>query len=321
MAAKIIGTGSFLPDNIVTNFDLEKIVDTSDEWIRTRTGIAKRRISTGDGTIELAYKAAKKALENANCDAEEMDLTIVATMTPEGYLPNTACEVQDKLGAVNATGIDLSAACSGFVFAYNMGVAYIESGMAKKVLIIGSETMSGILDWNDRSTCVLFGDGAGAVVLAQSKERGFVGAVTGSDGSKKDSLTCKGRTLSNFIKKSSFQHDYLKMDGQEVFRFALSKVPQCIKEVLEKTNTSIEEIKYMVLHQANERIISSVAKRLQLDLDHFPMNLDEYGNTSAASIPILLDELNQAGKLSTGDKIIISGFGGGLTWGATLLIW
>lgn len=321
MAARIIGTGSFLPDNIITNNDLENIVDTSDEWIRTRTGIVSRRISKSEGTTELAYQAGKKALENAGCKPEEVDLIIVATMTPEGYLPNTACEVQSKLGAINATGIDLSAACSGFVYAYNTGVAYIQSKMASTILLIGSDTMSSILDWKDRSTCVLFGDGAGAVVLTDSKERGFVDAVTGSDGTKKDSLTCKGRTLSNFITKSTLQYDYLKMDGQEVFRFALSKVPKCIKEVLEKTNTSIEEIKYIVLHQANERIITSVAKRLGLDINHFPMNLDQYGNTSAGSIPILLDELNQEGKLSQGDKIIISGFGGGLTWGATLLIW
>lgn len=321
MAARIIGTGSYLPDNIVTNDKLSTMVETSDEWIRSRTGIKERRISTRENTVDLAIEAGKRALLNANVNPEEIDFILVATMTPEGYLPNTACEVQAGLGAINATCFDISAACSGFVFGYNTVASYMEAGLSKTALLIGTETISRVLDWTDRSTCVLFGDGAGAVVIRKELEGGFITAVTGSDGSKKSALSCYGRQLINPFVKEEKDVDYLKMEGQEVFRFAVTKVPECIHAVLEKSNTRIEEIKYMILHQANERIITSVAKRLGIGIEKLPMNLERYGNTSAASIPILLDEINQEGKLKQGDKIIISGFGGGLTWGATLLTW
>jgi 3-oxoacyl-(acyl-carrier-protein) synthase III len=322
MAAKIIGTGSYFPDNIVTNDYLSTIVDTNDEWIRTRTGILERRISNGEGTSQIAAKAAKNALINAGIEAEEIEYIIVATMSGDHYLPNTACEVQSAIGAANATCFDINAACSGFVFALNTANAYIKAGIMNTALVIGAETLSRQIDWMDRSTCVLFGDGAGAVVLKATEEsEGIISMVTGSNGLKGDVLTCAEREIVNPFVKKDIKIDYMKMDGQEVFKFAVKVVPKCIEEVLEKAALKKEEIKYFVLHQANKRILESVAKRLDVSIEAFPMNLDRYGNTSAASIPILLDEMNQKEMLDKGDKIILSGFGGGLTWGATLIEW
>jgi 3-oxoacyl-[acyl-carrier-protein] synthase III len=321
MPTKIIGTGSYLPDNIVTNEYLATIMDTSDEWISSRTGIKKRRISTGETTAELAANAALKAIEDAKIKPEDIDYIFIATMSADYFLPNASSEVQNMIGAVNATCLDINAACSGFIFSLNTAHAYIESGLAKTVLVIGAEVLSKQLDWDDRSTCVLFGDGAGAVVVKKAEAKGIIDTVTGSDGSKKEALTCKTRSLNNIFVKEEERTEYLKMDGQEVFKFALTKVPECITLLLEKTKIDIGEIKYFVLHQANKRILDSVARRLKVSIDKFPLDLDEYGNTSAASIPILLDEINKQGKLKSGDKIIISGFGGGLTWGATLIQW
>lgn len=321
MAAKIIGTGSYLPDNIVTNDFLSTMVDTSDEWISSRTGIKERRISTGETTSDLAATAAKRALENAKVKVEEVDCIIVATMSSDYFMPNSSSEVQHILGAVNATCIDLNAACSGFLFALGTAKAYIMAGLSKIVLVIGAETLSKQVDWTDRSTCVLFGDGAGAVVVKESSKKGIQDIITGSDGSMKDVLTCKSRSLNNPFIKGENKVDYLKMEGQEVFKFAVKKVPESIEVLINEANISKEEIKYYILHQANKRIIDLVAKRLHVSEEKFPINLDRYGNTSAASIPILLDELNQQGKLQNGDKIILSGFGGGLTWGAALIEW
>lgn len=322
MAIKIIGTGSYLPDNIVTNDFLSTLVDTNDEWIRSRTGIRERRISDGGGTAFLATRAAQAALANANIEAEELDHIIIATMSPDHYLPNTACEVQAEIGAVNATCLDLSAACSGFVYSYNTAYAYIQSGLAKTVMIIGAETLSRQVDWTDRSTCVLFGDGAGAIILKKiSEEETVYGTVTGSNGLKKDVLKCAERSLINPFVQEDRGIDYMKMEGQEVFCFAVKVVPQCIEALLSKMNMENSQIKYFVLHQANKRILDSVAKRLNVEPEKFPMNLDRYGNTSAATIPILLDEMNQQGMLQDDDYIVISGFGGGLTWGATLIQW
>ena len=323
MAIRIIGTGSYLPQKVADNQFLSTIVDTDDEWIRQRTGIKERHLSSGkEGTTYMATHAAEAALENAGITAEELDMIIVATVSADTYVPSTSCSVQGAIGAIRATCFDLNAACSGFMFSLNTAYAYIEMGMAKTVLVIGSETLSREVDWSDRGSCILLGDGAGAAVIQQDDgEGGLIASVTGSDGSQGDVLTCKGRGIQNPFHNSRRRKDYIRMDGQAVFRFAVTMVPRCIKQILKKTETDVEDIKFFVLHQANVRIIELIAKRLRVDLDRFPMNLNRYGNTSSASIPILLDELNRNGLLERGDKLILSGFGGGLTWGAMLIIW
>lgn len=320
---RILGTGSYAPARVVTNDDLSNIVDTNDEWISSRTGIKSRHISEGETSADLGTKAALKAIEDANIDPADIDILLLASMTPDSILPNTACQVQEKLGAVNATCFDINAACSGFLFALNTANAYLVSGMYKTALVIGTETMSRAIDWSDRSTCVLFGDGAGAAVVTADNSRAY-SCVTGSDGIKGAVLTGGGTTLKNFLVNSDAQNlmtdsYYMKMDGQEVFKFAVSKVPECIRLLLDKTEKNVDDIDYYILHQANVRIISSVAKRLHVSEDKIPVNLHNYGNTSAASIPILLDELRRDGTLKDGQKIVLSGFGGGLTWGASYM--
>ena len=320
ITSRIVGTGSYVPEQIVTNDDLAKIVETNDEWIRTRTGIRQRRIATSEGTSDLAAKAAERAIEQAGIKPEEIDLIILATSSQDYCFPSGACEVQGRVGAVNAVCYDLSAACTGFVFALNTAQAFIQSGVYRTALVVGSEVLSKLIDWKDRSTCVLFGDGAGAVVV-RADETGILGFQMHSDGTKGNVLTCGARSNGNFLMNQKPELSYMTMDGQEVFKFAVKRVPEVIIQLLEKTGTSIEEIRYFVLHQANYRIIESVAKRLKVGMEKFPANMEYYGNTSGASIPLLLDEMNRAGKLNPGDKIILSGFGGGLTWGATLIQW
>lgn len=323
MAIRIIGTGSYLPKKVADNHFLSTIVDTDDEWIRQRTGIKERHLSNGkEGTTYMAAHAAEAALENAGITADELDMIIVATVSADTYVPSTSCQVQGAIGAIRATCFDLNAACSGFLFAMNTAYAYIEMGMAKTILIIGAETLSREVDWSDRSSCILFGDGAGAAIMRQEEGKGgLIASVTGSDGSQGDVLTCKGRGIQNPFHQSKRKKDYLRMEGQAVFRFAVTMVPRCIKQILKKTGYDTEDIKFFVLHQANVRILELIAKRLKVDIDKFPMNLDHYGNTSSASIPILLDELNRNNLLEPGDKIVLSGFGGGLTWGAVLIEW
>ena len=323
MAIRIIGTGSYLPKKVADNHFLSTIVDTDDEWIRQRTGIKERHLSNGkEGTAYMATHAAEAALENAGITADELDMIIVATVSADTYVPSTSCQVQGAIGAIRATCVDLNAACSGFLFAMNTAYAYIEMGMAKTILIIGAETLSREVDWSDRSSCILFGDGAGAAIMRQEEGKGgLIASVTGSDGSQGDVLTCKGRGIQNPFHQSKRKKDYLRMEGQAVFRFAVTMVPRCIKQILKKTGYDTEDIKFFVLHQANVRILELIAKRLKVDIDKFPMNLDRYGNTSSASIPILLDELNRNNLLEPGDKIVLSGFGGGLTWGAVLIEW
>lgn len=323
MAIRIIGTGSYLPKKVADNHFLSTIVDTDDEWIRQRTGIKERHLSNGkEGTTYMATHAAEAALENAGITADELDMIIVATVSADTYVPSTSCQVQGAIGAIRATCFDLNAACSGFLFAMNTAYAYIEMGMAKTILIIGAETLSREVDWSDRSSCILFGDGAGAAIMRQEEGKGgLIASVTGSDGSQGDVLTCKGRGIQNPFHQPKRKKDYLRMEGQAVFRFAVTMVPRCIKQILKKTGYDTEDIKFFVLHQANVRILELIAKRLKVDIDKFPMNLDHYGNTSSASIPILLDELNRNNLLEPGDKIVLSGFGGGLTWGAVLIEW
>ena len=320
MTGRIIGTGSYVPEQVVTNEDLAKIVDTTDEWIVTRTGIHERRIAVHEGTSEMAAKAARRALEDAGMEAEELDIILLATSSPDNCFANGACEVQAAIGAKNAVAFDISAACSGFEFALSTVQAFLQAGIYKTALIIGVDCLSKLTDWNDRSTCVLFGDGAGAAVL-RAEETGVIHSVMGSDGTKGPVLSCSARTGGNFLNGKRPELGFIYMDGQEVFKFAVKKVPECIQQVLKESGTDIDEVKYFVLHQANYRICESVAKRLKQPLDKVPMNIGSYGNTSGATVPILLDELNRQGKLERGDKIVMAGFGGGLTWGAALVEW
>lgn len=318
MVGKICGTGSYVPENYYDNHDIVKLVETSDEWIRERTGIIRRHIITDDTTVSMAVKAAKAALENGNVDAKELDLILVATITPNKIIPGIACEVQKEIGAVNAAGFDMSAACSGFVFALNTAQAYIATGMYRKILIIGSESLSNIVNWEDRESCILFGDGAGAAVIC-AEEGDIYPCVMHSDGAKGIVLSCESRHQKNWEQKEAAKETYMYMDGKEVFKFAVKKVPEVIYELLEKTGVEIEKIDWFILHQANQRIIESIAKRMKVDIEKFPMNIAEYGNTSSASIPIILDELNRSGKIQKGQKVVLAGFGAGLSWGASLL--
>ena len=320
MTVKILGTGSYVPDKVVTNEDLAQIVDTSDEWISSRTGIKERRISEEEGTSQLAIKAAEAALRQSGVRAEEIDIIILGTSTPDKCFPNGACEVQGAIGAVNAVAYDISAACSGFIYALNTVYAFFESGIYKKALVIGCDVLSKLVDWEDRGTCVLFGDGAGAAVVEAEEGDGFH-MLMGSDGKKSAAMECISRTCGNFITGKRPEIGYMTMDGQEIFKFAVKKVPECIHQVLSESGTDMDDIRYFILHQANYRICEAVAKRLKQPLDKVPMNIDKYGNTSGATVPILLDQLNREGKLKRGDKLVLAGFGGGLTWGAVLLEW
>lgn len=320
MTIRIIGTGSCLPENTVTNDDLAKIMDTSDEWISSRTGIRARHLVKEETTAQMSAKAAKQALAEAGMKAEDLDMIIVGTLSGDYVTPSTACEVQSLIGADNAVAFDINAACSGFMFAMNTAYAYIHSGIYKNALVIGAETLSKLMDWNDRSTCVLFGDGAGAAVVA-ADESGLVNFIQGSDGSKGMVLSCKNRLNNNPLVQNPTEPDYVYMDGQEVYKFAVSTVPASIKKVLEEAGLEVSDIKYFLLHQANIRIIQSVAKRLKVDLDKFPTTLEHCGNISAGSVPILLDEVNKKGMLQRGDKIVLAGFGAGLTWSASVVEW
>ena len=320
MTARIAGIGAYVPETIVTNDDLAKIVETSDEWISSRTGIRERRISTKEGTSDLAAEAARRALEAAGVKPEELDLIILGTSSPDCNYPSGACEVQAKIGAVNAAAFDISAACSGFIFAMNIVQGFFKSGIYQTALIIGAETLSKVVDWDDRSTCVLFGDGAGAAVL-KNEESGIIDMLMGSDGTKGEALKCTSRSLGNFLTGERPELGFMTMDGQEVFRFAVKRVPESIETLMKKNQISKEEIAYYVLHQANERIVEAVARRLKEPMDKFPMTISKYGNTSTASIPLLLDDMLKKGMLKQGDKIIMSGFGAGMTWGAVLLEW
>lgn len=322
MRAKIIGTGSCLPEKIVTNETLSAIMDTSDQWIRSRTGIRERHLvsSETETTLSMAVQAAREALSDADILPQQLDLIIVATVSSDYITPAAACLVQKELGACHAAAFDINAACSGFLFALNTVDAYIQAGIYQTALIIGVETLSKILDWSDRSTCVLFGDGAGAAVI-KAAEEGMIASLQGSDGNGSDVLVCRNRTNNNPWISMDKSPDYLYMNGQEVFKFAVKKETECIQTLLEKAGMEPEEVTYFLLHQANYRIISSIARKLKLPPEKFPTNVDHCGNTSAASIPVLLDEIRKDRKLSPGDILLLSGFGAGLTWGAALLRW
>ncbi len=326
MKMKITGTGSALPCEQVSNIKIMEWVETSDEWIKERTGIANRHLSTGETVASLAADACKKALEMAGVEAADVDAILLATCSPEYLLPCAACQVQDMIGAVNAVAFDINAACSGFLFGLTTAQAYIASGMYRKVLVVGSEVLSKIMNWEDRSSCILFGDGAGAALVESvddSDVSGMISFAQGSDGAKGMVLSCRERLGKNpLYKEEDAEEDfYVHMDGQAVYRFATRQVPDCIKDALEKVEMTVDDIDLFVLHQANARIIEAAAKRLRADLSKFPMNVDRMGNMSSATIPVLLDELNREGKLKRGDKLVLSGFGAGLTYGACVISW
>ena len=322
MNVKIIGTGSAIPERRVTNQELSQMMDTSDEWIRTRTGIEARHIAVEETTTGLATEAAKRALAMAGTAAEEIDLIIAATVTADRFLPNLSCEVQSALGAKGAVAFDINAACSGFLFALDTAKRYLDGKTYKKALVIGAEVLSKIMDWGDRSTCVLFGDGAGAAVLSVCEgEEGIRSMIQGSDGARGMVLRCDNRPVNNPFRKNGQGHAYVSMNGQEVYKFAVRTVPDAIEKAVEEAGYSMDEIDLFLLHQANYRIIEAVAKRLHQPMEKFPTNLQECGNISAASVPILLDNVNNHGRIKKGNKIILAGFGAGLTWGATVLVW
>lgn len=320
MTGIICGTGSYAPSYVMDNNEIATMVETSDEWIRERTGVAARHIIKGETTVSMACEAAKRALADGGVNAKEVDLIIVSTISSNVILPCAACEVQKELGAENAVCFDLSAACSGFILAYNTALAYLSGGVYKTALIIGSESLSNLTNWKDRGTCILFGDGAGAAVMRAAEGKTYV-PVTYSDGGKGKALTCLSRHSLSDTGRMSDPEYYIQMDGQAVFKFAVKKVPEAVNEVLEKNHVEKDEIAWYILHQANSRIVEGVAKRLEEPLEKFPMNLQEYGNTSSASIAILLDEMKRDKRLKSGQKIVMAGFGAGLTWGASILEW
>jgi 3-oxoacyl-[acyl-carrier-protein] synthase-3 len=316
MYSKIIATGSYLPEKILTNKDLEKTVDTSHEWIVERSGINQRHIAAQDELAsDLATRAAQRAIETAGLSPSEIDLLIVATTTPDMVFPSTACIVQSKLGISGSPAFDVQAVCCGFVYALNIADLFIKSGQASNALIIGAEVYSRILDWNDRTTCVLFGDGAGAVVLSSSEEPGILKTKLHADGSFRDKLCVPGWVNAGEISGSPM----VTMDGGAVFKFAVKVFEQTARELLDETSLSIDDVDWFIPHQANIRIMESTAKKLKLPREKLIATVDHHGNTSAASIPLALDEAVQAGKVARGDLLLLEGVGGGFTWGGALV--
>jgi 3-oxoacyl-[acyl-carrier-protein] synthase-3 len=321
----IAGVGSYVPERILTNADLEKIVDTTDEWITTRTGIRERRMAAeNEATSDMAAKAAVRAMESAGVSAESIDLIIVATITPDMQFPSVACLVQHKIGARNAAAFDLEAACSGFIYALEVGQQFIMSHTYDTVLVIGAEKLSSIIDWTDRNTCVLFGDGAGAVILQnRPNSHGLLTACMGSDGSKADLLCMPGggsRIPASPDSVSSRLH-YLRMDGRETYKNAVVAMYTAAQEALRRCELSVDKIDCIIPHQANRRIIEAVADRLGTGMDKVYVNVDRFGNTSAASVAIALDEAVRTGRIQRGDLLLLLVFGAGLTWGAAVIEW
>ncbi len=319
MHAKIIGTGSYLPNKVLTNFDLEKIVDTTDEWIVSRSGIRERHIAAdGEMTSDLALQASLKAIEAAGIEACDIDLIIVATTSPDKMFPSTACILQDKLGITNGgAAFDLQAVCGGFVYALNTADLYIRGGQAKTVLVVGAEVMSRMLDWTDRATCVLFGDGAGAVILQASTEPGVLAVKLHADGRHHAQLRADGNICNGAVKGEPF----IKMEGQAVFKFAVTVLSRVVDEVLSDAGLSGSDIDWLVPHQANIRIIEATAKKLGLSMDNVVVTVAGHGNTSSASIPLALDVAVRDGRIKAGQNILMEAIGGGFTWGAVLLKW
>ncbi|SEK20280.1 beta-ketoacyl-ACP synthase III [Paenibacillus sp. OK003] len=321
----VIGTGKYVPEKILTNSDLEKMVDTNDEWIVSRTGIKERHIAAPDqATSDLAYEAAIKALESAGMTGSDLDLIIVATITPDSSFPSTACILQDKLGAKCAAAFDLSAACSGFVYGLATATSFIQSGMYNNALVIGADCLSRITDYTDRNTCVLFGDGAGAVIVGEVPEgRGFKSFDLGAEGAGGSLLQMEGggSRLPASVETVENKKHYIYMNGREVFKFAVRVMGTATIEVLRKAGLERTDVDLFVPHQANIRIIQSAMQRLELPEEKVVVNVDKYANTSAASIPLALVEAAEEGRMKAGDTVLMVGFGGGLTWGASVLVW
>ncbi|MFH1009190.1 MAG: beta-ketoacyl-ACP synthase III [Candidatus Latescibacterota bacterium] len=322
--ACITGTGSAVPKKVLTNADLERLVDTSDEWIKSRSGIERRHIAEdGETTGSLGAEAGRRALEDAGIGPEDVDLILVATITPEMFFPSTACVIQETLGAIHAGAMDVNAACSGFIYALSVADLMVASGKYTHVLVIASETLSRITDWSDRSTCVLFGDGAGAAVVSPSPDgkRGILATYLKSDGSKGDILYMPGggsRHPASHETVDQGMH-FIKMSGQETFKVAVQAMGDAAVHILEAEGFSGSDLDLMIPHQANMRIIQATARRIDLPMDKVYVNLSEYGNTSAATIPIALDEARRNGRLESGNLVLLVAFGGGLTWGSALL--
>lgn len=324
MGAVILGTGSCLPERVLSNHDLEEMVETSDEWILSRTGISTRRISgKGEQTFQLATSAAKKALAMAQVTADEIDLVIVATMSSHMLMPSCACFVQKELGATKAFAYDVNAACSGFLFALDNGDKYLRVEQQKKILVIGAETLSSRTNWKDRNTCILFGDGAGAVVLDyQATDRGVVGSSLFSDGTLWNLLYMHTAPSSNpELEQPDNPGAHILMEGKEVFKYAVKAMQGAIEDLLVREQIDLDAIDVMIPHQANIRILKKLVSRLGINKEKVFINVQKYGNTSAASIPIALDEANREGRLKRGDLLLVCSFGGGFTWGASLIRW
>lgn len=321
----IVGTGSYVPEDVLTNVDLEKIVDTNEEWIVSRTGIKERHIAKPDMPVsELCYHAALRALEDAQVTPEELDLVIVTTSTPDHIFPATACIVADRLGAKKAAAFDQGAACSGFLYGITTASQFIATGMYRTVLVIGADTLSKLLNWEDRSTCILFGDGAGAAVLQPVEEGyGFLGFELGSDGSGAKLLLVPagGSKIPTTAETLRQKLNTIHMAGSETFKFAVKIMGEASMRALERAGLTKEDVDFLVPHQANIRIVDAAVKRLGISPDKVVVNLDRYGNMSAASIPVALDEAVRSGKINYGDVLVMVGFGAGLTWGAAVLKW
>ena len=317
--SNITGTGGYLPEKVVTNADLEKIVDTTDEWITSRTGIKKRHLVVdGETTCDLAEKAALNAMDAAGLTKDDIDLIIVATTTPDRVFPSTACLLQDRLDIHGCTAFDVQAVCTGFVYALGVADKFIKSGTHKTALVIGAETMSRTVDWNDRTTCVLFGDGAGAVILQASDEPGILSTHLHADGKYKELLTIPAGVSEN---PALFQSGeaYMQMKGNEVFKMAVNTLGRIVDETLAANHMEKSDIDWLVPHQANIRIINATAKKLSMSMDHVVVTVHEHGNTSAASVPLALNEAVRDGRIKRGETILLEAFGGGFTWGSALI--
>jgi len=314
--SRIIGTGSALPTRLVTNHELAQTVDTSDEWITTRTGIRQRYLAEeSQTTSDLALEASRQALDQAGVSVDELDLIIVATTTPDQVFPSTACLLQNKLGNKGATAFDIQAVCSGFVYALATADSFIRAGQARTALVVGAETLSRILDWQDRRTCVLFGDGAGAVVLRAGDQPGILASTLHADGSYSDILAAPGKMCGGKIVGNPF----VEMDGQAVFKFAVKVLDDVARETVDKAGLALSDIDWLIPHQANLRILDSTAKKLGIPTERVVVTVDRHANTSAASIPLALDTAVRDGRIKPGDKVLLEGVGGGFTWGAVLV--
>ena len=317
--SRIIGTGSYLPEKIVTNADMEKIVDTTDQWIRDRTGIEQRHIAADDQfTVDLAEQAARNAMEMAGKTADDIDLIIVATTTPDRIFPSTACLLQQRLDIHGCAAFDVQAVCTGFVYALTIADKFIKSGSNKCALVVGAETLSRIVDWTDRGTCVLFGDGAGAAIIEASEEPGIISTHIHADGQYESLLTVPNG-VSNGVDKLSELDAHIRMKGNEVFKVAVNTLGRIVDETLAHNNMDKSEIDWLVPHQANTRIINATAKKLKMSMDNVVLTVNKHGNTSAASVPLALDAAVRDGRIQRGETLLLEAFGGGFTWGSVLV--